>query len=374
MEPVLVYAQDAGGARQILPVIREILKDGYPPIEVVVHRDAERIFQNIECRLHALSEETRPPLDRDGARRFLEKINPKVLFCTTSNNRKDHSNGELIRAARETGIPTFALFDHWKGWKKIGRCGEPLCYMPDLLGVLDEKAIDFGVSWGVPRERMVAVGHPWLESLSESSDENTRRARKKLGLRDDEVACVFFSQPMVKEINGRTVFESLMNLPIGQHIYEVLSLFRGKIEKMGRPVRLFLRPHPKEGPPGNNMGLEPVDSRISSLELAQAANLVLGLDSMILYEAAFGGSVVISLKFKEFLDVDENFQCWPDILPSAETIKDCEDLIEDNMSSILGNHNAPIISYPLPRNACERCKEKLLHLYEKEIYTGEKEG
>ena len=151
---LLVYAQDAGGALAICPIVDRLILDGEYSVKVVTHSSASDLYRKLKIKhdtLEVLTEKI--PLNGTSACGLLRKLGPTKIISTTSNNRNDPSNGELIRAARVIGIPCFAFFEHWKGWKKLSSSDDPLRYFPDVLGVIDHRSVEYGVSLGFPRQR-----------------------------------------------------------------------------------------------------------------------------------------------------------------------------------------------------------------------------
>src|SRR3989338_6702358 len=103
---LLIYTQDVGGTRCILPLLQVVQKD-LADLEIlyVPHPLSEDVFRsrsfeptnlrNISC-----------PLTEERCFDFLKKEGITHLFCTLSSPYFDPTNCHLIKAARRSGIPT----------------------------------------------------------------------------------------------------------------------------------------------------------------------------------------------------------------------------------------------------------------------------
>ena len=238
-----------------------------------------------------------------------------------------------------------------------------MCYFPDVLGVIDRRSIEYGVSLGFPRERMKVVGHPRLEALSARRGFKREEIRRLMGI-DDEIVCTFFSQPLVRELGGETRFEPIFGSDLKSYVFAAFDIFQDIFRQKGLDVRFCVRMHPKEVFKGGYnfkpRGIEIPDSNISSLELALGSNLVIGLDSMILYEAIFSGVPVVSLKYEEFSTVDENFQGWPGIIPAVQNEEELGNYFEQHENSIVSGSLIHFEKYPLIQDSVKKCIEVLL--------------
>jgi len=358
---ILIYAQDAGGARVILPVVQHLLATWKADIVTITHSHATQIFRNEGVEVQQLENLVgKVPLSSEETERLLDEFQPSLIFCTTSENRYDDSNGKLIRAASVKGCPCFASFDHWKGWKRLDRGDEKGYYLPDLLGVIDERARDFGTSLGVPDSRMVVVGHPYLEELFLRRGRRSRDFRAVAGLSDTEIVCTLFTQPRI-EVNNRGVeFHGLFKNGREGRFLQIFDKIEQKLEAAGRSLHFFVKSHPKEPPVEFTKARQPLvdvlDSSVESSRVIAGSDLVIGLDSMILYEAYFSGRPTISLMFDELAGLDETFQVVPGILPQASTLDGLDSLLDTMKEIILSGEPVRMEEYPLSEGSVGICE------------------
>lgn len=363
---LLAFAQDAGGARALAPVVRRLL--GSPGWEVltVTHLFADEVFREAGLEAAPLAERAdEAPLGPGGASRLLEREAPAALVCTASENRYDPSNGELIRAAGRAGVPSFALMDHWKGWGRLH--GEPgdFRYLPALLGVIDRASFERGVREGIPPGRMAVVGHPHLESLSAARGGNREAIRSALGVSPEEFVCAFFSQPAVGASAGGPLVRSLLEGKSGEAVGVVVHRLLSRLGGEGRRARFLIRLHPRERAGGSRPSLPPgaewADESVPALDIARAADLVLGLDSMILYEALVCGRPVLSLRFGGFTEVPGAFEGDPGLLPRGWSLAEVDAFVEDQL---MGKAPRGGAGYPLPTGSPGACEQAIRGLIE----------
>ncbi len=360
---IFIYAQDGGGARAILPVVRSLLKKDPEAVSVVTHLFASEIFQKCGFPAADLSKVAeKVPLTPSGARRVLEEISPFAVFCTTSNNGQDPSNGEIIRAAASLGVPCFAVMDHWKGWSRFHDEDGDWSYLPDVLGVIDEVALTRGLREGIPPARMEIVGHSHLEALAAGGLADRMELREKWGIEGENVfVCTLFTQPMREG-------DVLSPLLEGERLKVVERAFRileDRMKRRGREVVIFVRPHPREmalfGATYESLPFGRQETEAPSLDLAKASELVLGLDSMILYEAHFCGRPVLSLCLGAGAGFSDKPEDGPGFLPEAKSLSDLEGFLEelDDKGPIPGVGRT---AHAIPSGAVDACERILQRL------------
>jgi len=365
---ILVYAQDPGGSKAILPVVLKLIKKREINLSIVTHLYATQIFKKKGLETYELKHLVhRTPVTEDDAVDILKKFNPDILFCTTSNNKYDPSNGNFIRAARKYNIPSFGIFDHWKGWDRLSKRDDYTYFLPDILGVIDDYCKDYGISLGISPKHFEIVGHPYLEEIFYNYKIVPLKLRKKYGFPKNVILCTFFSQPIIEENDGKTTFKSLLSKE-KEFLLQIYKICKEKLKTKGRPVLFCVKRHPKERDiPFSIINRELpfiiIDDAIESLELARLSNLVLGIDSMILYESYFCQCNIIALKFDNFSIFGENYKLSPRFLPEVSDEKNLHLMLEKIKGSILNNSQQEIREYPLLKGSvrkCEKVIEKLI--------------
>jgi hypothetical protein len=155
--------------------------------------------------------------------------------------------------------------------------------------------------YGCPAERLVITGQPYLDSLlAEVSAVDQQAVRQGIGIQPDDFVVVFASESLSGD--GRpgpnrdyTEFDGL------RCVIGALSLLDGL-----NPL-LLVKPHPTEDPKGLRRVIEAAASRsmiidhLSPREVIAIADVVVGMRSMMLVEAALAGRVTLSVFPYEFI-------------------------------------------------------------------------
>lgn len=293
---VLLVAGDAGGAAAWVPVVKLASQKGYT-WHLRGYAQAVDIWR--KAGLAFL------PLDRDTVEsdfdRILQETEAGVVALGTSVN-PFMMEIKALRAARRRNIPSIALLDFWTNCS--ARFPQGLDSVPDIVAVMDEAARDELLAINVPLDRIQITGQPaFSEALvSRISSVERQAIRERFGVTSSECWVVFFSQPI-----DRFYAEDLgkKHGPGFTEHKAFNTLIRGLIaigSERGQPFALSVRRHPRETTDWNRTSLPkplrfvPDIPDVMSRLLAQAADLVVGMNSAILVEACYMGCMTISLQ------------------------------------------------------------------------------
>lgn len=294
---VLAYAQDAGGARAVLPVIHRLLEGTAFSVQTVAHGPAVRLIGKSGIPVVPLDSFGYPvPLSPRDAMSLLKRLSPDLFFSGTSHPR-DPSNGRLTAAARQSGIPTVAILDHWKGLERFRETtGGPPVFAPALLGVMDGAARAGCLAEGLAPDSLRVVGHPYLEQIRLDRPTADDPGRSAAGRRVVLFCSEIVHDHAFHEPCGAACLP-LSEVPVGGA--RLLDLVRTAAETLaargGASVEVILRAHP------NEVGTRRADLRVaapeevSDSEAVAAADVVVGLSAMPLIEAAVLGKPAASL-------------------------------------------------------------------------------
>lgn len=292
---LLVYAQDPGGAKFILPAIRKLLEGGeeqsdWLPASLMVHPFSRTIFRNTGVPFKDAESLTGSfPVTVPQWRMYLIKKGVQRVFCTTSAPVRDMSNSNLISAARELGVPSMGVMDHWKGFERFFHMGE-MAFIPDQLCCIDECCIDRLVELGVPADRIHLVGHPYLEGILDGFPETAWDS--------NQARILLVSQPDRYSPEFRSVFACRTSSGV---VIDGIAACREKIsERTGKAVLIHYRPHPKEHPVGVLPSGIFMDDSLTWEDAVRNHDIFVGLDSMALVEAYLYGKACISLKIEQW--------------------------------------------------------------------------
>ena len=200
----------------------------------------------------------------------------------------------------------------------------------------------------------------YLEELFLRRGRRSRDFHAVAGLSDTEIVCTLFTQPRI-EVNNRGVeFHGLFKNGREGRFLQIFDKIEQKLEAAGRSLHFFVKSHPKEPPVEFTKARQPLvdvlDSSVESSRVIAGSDLVIGLDSMILYEAYFSGRPTISLMFDELAGLDETFQVVPGILPQASTLDGLDSLLDTMKEIILSGEPVRMEEYPLSEGSVGICE------------------
>jgi hypothetical protein len=216
-------------------------------------------------------------------------IRPSLVV--TGTQLGDGLDKHLLMKAREWGIKSVSVIDHWSWYRKRFETENGLL-LPDYILVNDQIAIEGAIADGLPAEILVPLGNPVLEELAvkRTSKLLDRLAiLEKYNLPTDKRLIVFISEELGSEFKQGT--EDYL----GYDEFEVLRIVQSTLSSGDH---LVIKRHPAEaiskysvlGQSITFLGPVPVD------ELARVADVVIGMASMLLLELAMFRDDVISLR------------------------------------------------------------------------------
>lgn len=289
---LLIYVEDPGAANFIAPLIDrfkleawhfKLLAGGL----AIAYLEARGILPD------------RVPADLS-AEELLATISPHLLVVGTAENR-DTLGLSLVTAARSANLKSVGVVDAPSNAKERfrGRSDRPLTYAPDYLLLPDPGAQDAYVALGYPRERAIVCGHPHYDTVRETRTHFDGIGRSVLRSR------LFPEVPPEKAIS---VFIAEVSRGLDTAQYQrspdytlsgegnrhgrtdiVLEELLRALDRLPFPTHRVLRLHPKN----TREELAPYLDRFdtiseggSPLELIYTADLVVGMTSTLLLEAA----------------------------------------------------------------------------------------
>jgi hypothetical protein len=227
-----------------------------------------------------------------------------LLLTATSVNQE---NGELraIGLAKAHGLPSLTLLDFWSNYclRFTNAAGQLL--LPDKIAVMDELARSEMIEKGFSPASLVVTGQPAFDRLAKAKSSITPQRRQTLrkdaGVRKTGFLILFISQPFA-DIYGN---DDATKRALGFREQDVLSQCCQTLSELSRqlatPITLAIRPHPREHAE-KFQAIEDGSFRTTvwitpdQLEAVLSVDLVLGMNSILLYEAALMGCPVISFQ------------------------------------------------------------------------------
>lgn len=290
---ILVFAQDPGGAKNIAILARRLLTDNKLKLIIFIHPLAKDAFDAFDVPYEIISSADSSLLfDENVAESFLNNGKYSHVLCTVSTTAKDLTNARLIETARKLSLPTFGILDHWKGLNRFfDESGKPI-YMPDVLGCIDDFTVQRLVKMGINKNRLLAVGHVYLEQVYLYGLKEQKRAKETKDI-------LLVSQPLVFNKSYQSIF-SVDFFP-GTLMANLCKVFDKLKENLS--LNIYYRAHPKEEPFRGIPQYVAIDKSANWYDILKDYDIFIGLDSMLLIEACVFGKRSISLVFPEIKDV-----------------------------------------------------------------------
>ena len=366
-----MFSRDPGGTNAIMPLIQPLR--ALENVVSVYGKDAALSIyrkQNIDCSDIC---DTIPFGTQEETDEFVRKTHPDLIVTGTSS--EDFTERHLWRAAERAKITSFAVLDQWTNYRLrlISEGGDPVnqpatreLIVPSFFFIMDEFARKEMCVLGIDRERLVVSGQPFFDYIRMTGDRFTAQEvenlRRKLTRSEDGTVFVFASQPIASIHRKNGVAEDYWGYTEEAVFKSVVSCLSRLTEKMAVRVTLVLRLHPKDeaGVYQDAVANCPdsikvvVDRETDSTLLLKAADLIIGMFSMLLLEAAILErpfiSVQIGLKRENPLILDRM-----GLVRSILTEKD----LEETLCGILNGKRAARARLPIEFGATERITQYL---------------
>jgi len=259
-------------------------------------------------------------VNADAVRSFLTTLSPALILSGTSAD--DMTEKLIWSAANGLGIPCFAIVDQWVNYgirfsqysladMEIYNARKEHPFLPRRIFVTDEQAKREMTRDGIPAERIAVTGNPYFEHITNKaaavSPNRLEQIRTSLGIRKGDLVVAFASEPILR-MYGQNNYLGYTEKTIAEEIIKALMIIQAR---SGRNITLLLRLHPKDEAGhyddikdtyGGKIAIV-VDRGMQSYELPLVADVVCGMYSMLLVEAALLKrpfmSVQIGLKRKD---------------------------------------------------------------------------
>lgn len=298
---IVAVAGDPGGAAALGPVLAELAGRAEVRVQALAYRQARSVWKRQGLAYQELPESLTPA----AADKLLAHPQAALLLTGTSVNGVDLEK-KFFAAARQRQVPSLAVLDFWSNYRRRFADGNgPLPPVPDRIAVMDQRARDEMIAAGFEAARLCVTGQPAFDALPacRANFTSARRAalRRRWGASGEDAVVLFASQPLA------SLYGSTPDNPryLGYCEHSVLEALIRALERIaprcGRAILLVIRPHPRE----KRADLERhcsssirvrVEDAGEAREAALAADLVAGMTTVLLLEAALMGCAAVSLQ------------------------------------------------------------------------------
>ncbi len=298
---VLIFVEDPGAANFVAQLPQELAQRECRCILLAEDMAA--------LHLHSRQVSFQPVKRPTSAKAVLEDLRPRLLVVGTSENADTFAH-TLVLEARQLKIPSLGVVDSLTNstHRFRGRAATPLAYVPDGLIVPDDATKSTYVELGYPADKVAVCGHPHLDYVCQVRDElalqdPTVVRRRVLPSQADLRKVVVFASENSNTLDPDQSRRSEQYTLTGrgnraERTQIVLEEFLDAVALLDTRPFLVLRLHPKnmlEEFADDLESLDFVSVGTSSLELISVADLVVGMTSMMLLEAAVWGIPTLSI-------------------------------------------------------------------------------
>lgn len=309
MKKIVLFSRDPGGANTIIPLVSK-LKSKYEvllfgkDVALIKYEQNQLEYRNIikECKEISIK----------SMEQFLEKYSPD--FVITGTSADDHTEKYLWKAATRLGIPSFAILDQWVnygirfskyGVSQIREYEESKLheYMPTKILVMDELAKQEMIREGIEEEKVLVTGQPYfdcfIEQMDEIGEQTILASKELLGVREEPII-VFVSEPICKTYGENKNYWGYKEETIFRIFHNTLNRITKDFKKR---ITVIIRPHPKEEIDIWNQRVKEtpyisyrIDTKVDGKVVIKMADLICGMSSMFLLEAALYQKKIMSIQ------------------------------------------------------------------------------
>ena len=298
---ILIFVEDPGAANFIAPALKDLTAAGWQ-IELCAAGLASAFLSDRGIAASTV------PSGRDAAN-YLKESSPDILMVGTAEN-PDTFAFALTQAARDAGIPSIGFVDGPANAQHRfrGQSTDPLMHATDWLILPDDHTADLFMALRHPRARIAVTGHPYYDIVStEAAQLREQPVAKHRASTLGEIPAgrpviVFLgegSDGLGMDIKRRSSDYTLTGRGKSERRTEiVLEEFLDAVDTLDCDPYLVFRAHPKD--PASNYGpyMDRFDATSEGgqpLQLLFAADLVVGLSTSLLVEAALAGLKTLSI-------------------------------------------------------------------------------
>lgn len=299
---LLFCASDAGGARQLQPVIEEAGKREWP-CAVLCSAVTEPIFAQSN-----ISVEKIPLASLAEAEHLLQEREARVLVVGTTGTIGPERY--LTAAARIRGIRSMAVLDEWYNYAlrfhdEEGALGK---YLPDVICVQDDLSRTLAMQEGLPERILRITGSPDLAELTLRAGvflQQPPPLPAVLAAHHPLPSILFLSQPLRRSYGDTPGSSGRFGTYLGYHEDIVRHDIAGMLSAMEKELVVVEKFHPSEGkkppPPHHpNVHWESSTDTQDLWPLLLHAHIIIGMSTAALLQAAILGRRPLSYQPNAF--------------------------------------------------------------------------
>ncbi|MEK7540639.1 MAG: HAD-IA family hydrolase [Patescibacteria group bacterium] len=272
---IIFTAQDPGGFNAIAPVIKKLEKDKRFNMSVILAKHACLLAEKLNIKYS------------DAGKKSFNINGADLVFTGTSF--ADSIEKIIIAMAKAKNIPTISIVDFWTDYAPSFSDPETgnLKYLPDYILAVDEIMKKQMTADGLPANKIFITGNPYFDSFS-----------KIILHKPNKAHIAFFSQPF-SEIykNSRKDYKNCTKFDEVQVFEDIVKA----LEKIDLNKKIIINFHPRSKKldkfdkiiKNSNIKIEK-EKKPYNKELIKKSEIIAGINSVVLFEAAMLGKKVLS--------------------------------------------------------------------------------
>ncbi|WP_196008110.1 UDP-N-acetylglucosamine 2-epimerase [Clostridium tyrobutyricum] len=369
---IMLFSRDPGGANTIAPLYKKLMNKGY---DVILYGKDAALNKYNQYGLYGMDINTKLScISQDQVNKFLFQESPGFLITGTSAD--DFTEKYFWKAAEKLNIKSFAILDQWVNYgvrfsnysvnelEKYNK-NKIQPYLPYKILVMDEYAKKQIINEGISKEKIFVSGQPYFDYLIEKQrnlDKNKIfKLKKDLCKNKDKLIITYVSEPISKTYNENDSSQHYW----GYNERTIFKQFFYALNKISDDykinIKLIIRLHPKEDENNYNDIIDNIhskyisistDKKIDGFNLMFASDLICGMSSMFLIEAAIIGKPIISMQMG--LKRENSF-----ILDKKGILKSVlsEEYLQKKLKNILVEHKIEDNSFKIEKGAVDKVIE-----------------
>lgn len=297
----IIIARQAGTANAFTPLIR-ILQGQGKKLLLLSFSAAYEVWIKESFATHLIS------CFAEAEQLLHQHAQAKVLL--TGSSLVANEDAEFWHWADCNQLLSIAFVDHWVNYSErfsVNSDVRKFDVLPDKIAVIDQVASQGMIAAGCPENRIVITGHPAFDSLHESYGQVNQSLRQRYIDSKSDFLWLFISEPL-----SRVYGEDINSNSLGYTELTVLSVFLPRLNALAQQcacqITILIKPHPVEL---QEQGLKDLLVQLDAFtaltikiveetqryQLISACDVVIGMTSLLLFEASLIGRPVISLQF-----------------------------------------------------------------------------
>ncbi len=307
---IMVYSRDPGAANCVMPVFKLLSELPDYQIDLIGKDYALKKYADAHWPAQDLSQLI-TEINQQSVADFLKTGQYDLIFSGVGSS--DLADRLIWRSAQQLQIPTVVILDQWLNYRSRFSLdpaktdpGQADLIIPDKICVMDELAKAEMIREGFDPKILVVTGQPYFETVPVRQlalgEEGKRKTIETLNLSEESFKIIFVSEP-IKEFypddylgyNQLTILKKL------------IAAVEGIIKEYQRlKVDLVIKLHPRNNPAIFNDLLAEIkkidrlkitiDGFLSPDQALAIANLLVGMSSALLIEAAILNKPLVSLQ------------------------------------------------------------------------------